>query len=498
LTVTTATDSERLHFSFGPRQTGGVLLGLRLAQLAAITGSLLVLVASLSFGFLGVVGGAIVMSASLIAVFLPFGGRTAEQWAPVAIGYAYQRLAGQHQFRGAAVAGQAASSGPPPLELPGILAGTTILAVPVDNGQFVAVIKDARRHTYAAVMSARGNTFALLEAGDQRRRVESWGGLLAALAREGSPVSRLQWVERTVPDAGNALQRYWTDAGSGTGTPASRSYQDLIAAAGPVTQSHQTYLVLTIDVKRCRRGVKQAGGGDDGACTVLLRELAALQDRLAQASIDVTGWLPPRALAKVLRTAVELRSAAVLDAREAAVGLGEGVDTAVCGPMAAENNWSHYRTDDALHATYWVHEWPRMAVGADFLAPLLLQTSCRRAVALIAEPLSPRRAAQQVKNARTAEIANRSMRAKHGQVTTARHQAESDEVERQERELVAGHAQYRFIAYITVSATSESGLEEACGQVEQLAHQSFLEIRRLYGEQDQAFAATLPVGRGLR
>jgi hypothetical protein len=90
------------------------------------------------------------------------------------------------------------------------------------------------------------------------------------------------------------------------------------------------------------------------------------------------------------------------------------------------------------------------------------------------------------------------MRDRVGQVTTERQRAEAADVRRRERELVAGHGQYRFTAYLTVTGTSRVELEEACGQVEQAAHACLLEIRRLYGEQDQAFAFTLPLCRGLR
>ena len=51
---------------------------------------------------------------------------------------------------------------------------------------------------------------------------------------------------------------------------------------------------------------------------------------------------------------------------------------------------------------------------------------------------------------------------------------------------------------MTVSAATRSELEDACAQVEQAAVRSVLEVRRVYGEQDQAFAAAaLPLGRGI-
>ena len=63
---------------------------------------------------------------------------------------------------------------------------------------------------------------------------------------------------------------------------------------------------------------------------------------------------------------------------------------------------------------------------------------------------------------------------------------------------LAGHADYMFTGLLTVTATSIELLDEACAQAEIAAHACCLEIRRLYGEQDQAFAAALPLGRGLR
>ena len=48
---------------------------------------------------------------------------------------------------------------------------------------------------------------------EQESRQAGWGGVLASLAREGSPVSRVQWLERTLPDSGHDLEQWWLDRG---------------------------------------------------------------------------------------------------------------------------------------------------------------------------------------------------------------------------------------------------------------------------------------------
>lgn len=76
---------------------------------------------------------------------------------------------------------------------------------------------------------------------------------------------------------------------------------------------------------------------------------------------------------------------------------------------------------------------------------------------------------------------------------------EHDDVLRRERELVAGHGDLRFAGLLAVSADSPERLDDACGAIETAATQALVDVRRLVGEQAEAFtAAALPLARGLR
>ncbi len=70
-------------------------------------------------------------------------------------------------------------------------------------------------------------------------------------------------------------------------------------------------------------------------------------------------------------------------------------------------------------------------------------------------------------------------------------------MEERDIELADGHAQYRFSGYVTVTADSRAELDPARAALEQAAGQARIELRLLYGEQDAAFACSLPLGRGL-
>jgi hypothetical protein len=166
--------------------------------------------------------------------------------------------------------------------------------------------------------------------------------------------------------------------------------------------------------------------------------------------------------------------------------------------MATQEAWSSYRTDSAWHATYWIAEWPRIDVDPDFLAPVMLRTEAMRTVSLTMEPVSPLKAIRSVEAARTSAAADEELRQRAGFVTTSRRRKEQDSLADHERDLSDGHAFYRFAGFITVTAASQEDLEGACGEIEEAAGRSLLDIRRLSGEQERAFTYTLPLCRGLR
>jgi len=166
--------------------------------------------------------------------------------------------------------------------------------------------------------------------------------------------------------------------------------------------------------------------------------------------------------------------------------------------MAAQPHWEHYRTDSGVHAVYWIAEWPSVPVEAAWIFPLIALGGVRRTVSLTAEPIAPSRSMRELRSQRVAKRADETQRRRLGQVETAQDDEEYAALDRRERELVRGHTEYRFTGWITVTATTRDELEAACALVEQAAVRSALEVRRIYGEADQAFLrAALPLTQGV-
>ena len=497
------------RYRFGPLERRGLVGSLRPAQVAVLATSLtagvfLLRLLPTGVGALAAIG---LVLASIGICFWPVAGRSAEEWLPVVGRFVTRRARGRNRYRSSAPAAGVTlrEDRPRPVALlPPAADALELLAAPF-HGEEVGVIKDRRARTYAAILAVKVSSFGLLDRSEQEARQAGWGGVLASLAREGSPVSRLQWIERTVPADGDEIGRYLGEAWDRGSVPLEalpmQSYLDLVGSAPAVTKDHELFLCLQIDAKRAWRQIKRTGGkagADTGACAVLLRELEAFGERLGGADVQVVGALRPAMVASAIRVAFDPWCRPGLARLAAADHETDGLDEAAAWPVATEASWGAYRTDGAFHATYWIASWPRTEVGAAFLTPLLLHAQMVRAVAVTIEPISPLRAIREVESARTSDIADRELRGRMGFVETARRRRLADATTRREEELADGHAAVRFSGYITVSARSEEELERHCSEVEHAAQMARLEPLRLYGQQEESFTYTLPLCRGLR
>ncbi|HVB93861.1 MAG TPA: SCO6880 family protein [Acidimicrobiales bacterium] len=519
--------TERMRYRFGPLERRGLIAGWRGGQIGSVAAGLVFGVLALRShpSLVGVLGALVCAGIGVAAACWPVRGRTGEQWFPLVVRWLVAGSRGGHRrHSGAPGLGHLADvdldddgNVPPTVrsarggrgarQSPGVFDRLRVEPAPVGDspGAPVAgVVMDARARTATAVLAVQGHSFALLGPVEQDSRIAAWARVLASMAREGSAVHRVQWVESCLPDDGSAVRGHQlARAELGIDTAAGRSYQSLVDQSAPVTRRHRVLLALSIHTAHSSRAIRGSGGGDAGAALVLLREVVALQRLMEEADATVEGILGPRALARVIRemsaplSSVGGHGAGSRNVTEGTIGeRGRRSPPGYPWPMVIESQWDSVHVDATWHATYWIAEWPRIDVTPDFLGPLLF-SPLRRSISLVMEPVSPVRAARQVAQARTADIADRELRRRGGFLVTARQTREKEGAEHRDVELADGHAQYRFSGYVTVTADSPDELREACGSIENAGGQTRMELRLLHGEQDVAFACTMPLGRGL-
>jgi hypothetical protein len=444
------------RYRFGPRERGGTLAGWRAGQILTVALGLLVgvLVLRVQPTPIGVAIALIVLVICGALAAWPVAGRTGEEWFPVVVCWGARRAGGRGRRR---------------LDS---LGGLELLRV---GGRDMGVVHDRRGHTLTAALGVQGQSFALLGPAEQDRRVGGWASVLAALAREGSPVRRLQWLASSFPDQGHGAHDFLADHAVADSTSAAlASYASLLDDIDADACAHD--VVLAVQVK--------VGKSVELGCQALHREVSSLVRLLADADVLVRSVLSVDDLAHQLLRTYELRIERV----------GSGLSDP--WPMAMEEGWGSARVDGMCHATFWVAEWPRTEVRSDFLAPLLLG-SWRATLSVVMEPLGPEEAVRKVEASRTADLADAELRRRGGFVSTARRAGESDVLARREAELAEGHASFRYAGFITVSAPTADELITACDTVLHAAGQCRLALRRLYGDQASAYTCTLPLARGL-
>ncbi|MEV6986485.1 SCO6880 family protein [Sphaerisporangium sp. NPDC051017] len=441
--------------------------------------------------------------------FVRIAGRTVDEWITAAVSYGLLRSRDQHKFASAAFAPRSKTrpGAPAPMDLPGILAPLTILEADFGNGGTIAVAHNRYERTFTAVARIRFPGIGLVDSSRRDLRVAGWGGLLSGLCTEGNPIVRVQALQRLVPESGAALRRWHADHLNDEAPPLARQITEILLATSTLASSQrEAFLAFTMDHKRAASQIRAAGGGAAGAAVVLVRQLKALTSAISGADLQVEGWLDPRELAEVLRTAFDPHSARVLaDQRAgamAAVGDRQyglpGVDPALAGPAAAEAKPGSYAHDGAHSVSYVVHDWPRNQIYSTALAPLLGEGDHRRAFSLHIEPLGPRKAEQEVMRERTARDVAIKMRQRTGQIVPEHEQAALDRARAQDRERAAGHGLVRFSAYVTVTVTDPASLDDACAALEADAAAARISIRRMWMAQDIGFAlGALPLGMGL-
>ena len=469
--TTSTTDAPSVRF--GRRERRGVLLGLGGAQVAVLGIAVFVAVVGVySTGGVGLVASAALWLPLTVLALAGVGGRPLVEWLPLCSTWAVRRLTGGTREIKPPVTR-------PDLALPGV--GAIPLAVTPTLG--AALLVDRRGGSVVAVARVSGRGFVLDDPGTQSLKVDGWGRALASFGRRRA-VRRVQLVLRTAQCGETSVHRWWSENAVSGGSSAGSVLAELMADASYATRRPEA--LLAIALRPPHGGLRRLGHSD---VVTLEQELTSVADALRSADVDVIAWTTPVQAHALLRSAYD-----------PATRPPSGTDVPTTAPpaMGVAESWNYVTTDGAVHATYWIAEWPRAEVHPSFLQPLVLSPDVVRTVTLIAEPLPIAASLREIRRAKAEHTADAAQRGRIGQVEDESIRAELDDLLRREQELVAGHGDLRFTGLVTVSARTLDELDAACSATEAAAAQALCEVRRLVGQQATAhLAANVPLARGV-
>ncbi len=443
----------------------------------------------------GMLMGAVLVGLAAVVVITPVRGRVLTEWAPLSLRYGLARLRGHSDYRARVPLHDRPWVR---LRLPAELGDLEIVAHPW-QARTLGVAVDRAAGRYCAALEVRGPQFLLETTSRQEELLGRWGRVLSRLAAAGE-IHRLQWIHRTIPDDAAAIVEDLKASQApdvAAAAELARSYLAVLATAASGASRHQTLVVAQVSAQRSARAIRQAGGGDQGACAVLATNLDAVASDLAELGVDIASPLDARSYRGVIRTAfdpparVELDTLARLDP-----GRGWGSDWP--WPVATEERWGYYRTADRAWHRSFTLALPLGEVPADWLAPMMLGNSpvCRT-VAVTVQPVSHRQASREATRTLTRLLAEDERKQRLGQVRTAQDAKQESAALGRMEELADGHADVLYAVTVTVTAPDLEALDQACQSVDHVAGMTSCELRQLEGQQAQAFTWTLPLARGL-
>jgi len=448
-----------------------------------IMGGLIVTMFALLLG--GWKGGASTALVAL-ALFTAFG-TPAGRWCGTRIAYWHQVNKREHQWR----SGMFSRNKDHEVRLPGMLGKTTLLSKTDAFGNEFAVIQNPRKgglYTVVARCTAEGPALQ-----DQHRIdiwVSNWGGVLASMGQEHALICG-KAITDTAPDPGGRLAALVHSSRSDEAPTITREVMEECLATYPAASSENvTYIEM---VFRGRDLNKR--GQEEAILTELARKVPSILGQVQLSGGGAVEMLGPNDLPKVIRAAYDPGAARFIEAAELA-GLDTGdanVAWKDAGPVAEQAFWDHLVHDSGRSVTWEMIALPRAAITELAMSNLLRPHNdfVRKRVALIYRPHSPEQSTKVSETDANTAMFNAKTTKKR---ITALAEVSMKSAEQARQEVAYGAALVRFALMITATVGNGDDLGQAAATIESLAGSIPLRLRRCYGTQSSAFAATLPVG----
>lgn len=373
---------------------------------------------------------------------------------------------------------------PQGLDLPGVLAPTVLLRVadPLSGGP-VGVVWNRRSGQMSATVLLSPAGTLLADRSQVASQVSSWGELLASLANEELLDAVTVTVEVT-PASGAALGDHVRERVVPHAPALALQTMEALVAAAPAAAAQMAAWVTIVTAPG--RAMDPATTPVDAAAEVL-RCLDALD--LAPAGADIIRRASDTDLVRLVRSAYRPGD------RDAPHRHWQEIDWSQAGPVAAQEDWTRYRHDDACSVSWVLREAPRRPVPDSVLLALLAPGRFARRVTLGYRVLSTEEAAAVVERQLVAADAREAYRVRTQRTPTRREKADASAAERAADEEAYGAGVVQWTVTVTTTVTDEADLPAATRELEQAAKRAGgLRFRLAYGGQAAAFVAGLPVG----
>lgn len=373
-------------------------------------------------------------------------------------------------------------------QLPGLAAPTRLSEHTDSYGRPFALLYTPATGSFSIVIGTDPDGAALVDQEQVDVWVADWGHWLSNLGDEPGVEAASVTIE-TAPDSGTRLRREVENNIDDDAPAFAREMLSEVVGRYPAGSSTvKAYVAITFSAAQ-RSGGKKRGVDEMG------RELAARLPGLT-AGLQATGAgaahpLSAQELCEAIRVAYDPAAAGIIDEAHAA-GETPELTWPDVGPSAAQSSWEGYRHDSAYSCTWAMTQAPRGSVQSGVLARLLAphRDIARKRVTLLYRPLDAARAAAIVE----ADLRAAEFRATSTNKPAARDSLAVRAAAATASEEASGAGLVQFGMLVTATVTDLAREADARAAIDTVGATARLRLRPVYGSQDSAFAAALPLG----
>jgi hypothetical protein len=373
-------------------------------------------------------------------------------------------------------------------QLPGLAAASRLSEWADSYGRRFALLQLPANGHYTVVLVAEPDGASLVDTEQVDSWVAHWGGWLASLGNEPGLTAASVTIE-TAPDSGARLRRQVATAADPDAPAVAQAVlRELVETYPAGSATVRASIALTFDAAPRRGGRRR---DDREMARDLATRLPGLTQRLHATGAGAARPMTGQELCETVRIAYDPPAARLIEAARAEKQTPQLTWSQV-GPTAQQASWDALRHDGGWSVTWSMTGAPRGEVYSSVLAQLLAPHPDidRKRVTLLYRPLNAARAAHVVESDRR----NADFKVSSTRRPSARALNEQRSTAATAEEEARGAGLINFGMVVTATVAAADRLADARAAIDHLAATARVQLRPVYGSQDSAFAAGLPLG----
>jgi hypothetical protein len=409
-------------------------------------------------------------------------GRSGLQRVSTRIGFSIGRRKGSNVYRSGPVGATPWGT----FQLPGLAAPSRLSEWEDSYRRPFALVHVPSTNHYTVVLACEPDGASLVDQETIDQWVAHWGVWLASLGHEPGIAASSVTVE-TAPDTGTRLAREIDRNIDESSSPVAQAMLREVQETYPKGSAQcRAWIAVTFSgtVNGQRRKPEDMG-------RELASRLPGLTGGLSAAGAGAARPVSAQGLCEVIRTAYDPAAAVLIDQAHA-MGQTPDLRWSDVGPTAHQANWGSYRHDGAFSVTWSMTQAPRGEIYDSALERLLSPHAdiARKRVTLLYRPLDAATAARIVE----ADKRNADFRMTSTARPSARAVMDARAAASTARDEARGAGLVNFGLVLTATVLDAEKLPLARAAVDNLTPTARILVRPVYGSQDSAFAAGLPLG----